>query len=96
MLRQNLLLAAFGAAVLASTAFAQGHKPKCGEETIGSVWMDSDRVLHAMMTACSPDGTAIGDTAVDYKKGDPGYDDLLQKVGGLTPGQSKTIPAKKS
>lgn len=82
--------------VLAMPALAQGHKPKCGEQTIGSVWMDSDQVLHAMMTACSSDGTAIGDTAVNYKKGDAGYDDLLKRVGGLIPGQSKAIPAQKN
>lgn len=72
------------------------HTPKCGEETIGSVWMDNDQTLHAMMTACSSDGTAIGDTAVNYKKGDAGYEDLLKQVGGLTPGQSKVIPIKKN
>ncbi len=34
----------------------------------------------------------VGDSAYYISRGEPGYDEMLERVGGLNPGEEKSIP----
>jgi hypothetical protein len=69
-------------------------KLECDSDYIGTLQMEEDRTVKAFLTACDP-GKAIGHAMMVYRPNDPGYVPILDRVGGLSPGESKPIPAYK-
>jgi hypothetical protein len=57
---------------------------------IGMATMSSDRTIHLHLWGKSEQGAAHG--VFDYKPDDPKYQQILQHLGGITPGQSKPVP----
>ncbi|MBK8090787.1 MAG: hypothetical protein IPK32_01985 [Verrucomicrobiaceae bacterium] len=61
-------------------------------EVIGSASMDADRMITVMLRAEDGHGMA-GDAAFFMNTDHKDYDETIQHVGGLKPGQSKPYPA---
>lgn len=61
-------------------------------KSIGTVTMRHDRSLELMLRAESPDMLVLGDAAIVYSPRSPGYDEVVAHVGGLVPGETKTVP----
>lgn len=59
----------------------------------GEVTMSDDGSIRYIMNAFSESGEAFGTSGI-AKPGDPNYEDLLKRVGGLKPGQTKPLPYK--
>ena len=60
-------------------------------ESIGSAKMKEDGTLVLMLRAEGPGGT-IGDAMIVYKPDDPKYQETLEHIGGLKPGEEKPVP----
>jgi hypothetical protein len=93
-MRRNLhATLAFGLSLLCASC--QTVKPQApmepGRKYIGSVEMTRDGVLHVALRV-EEDGMR-GDSWYDLKRGDPRYDEMIQHVGGLKRGKSKSVPA---
>jgi hypothetical protein len=58
---------------------------------IGMATMSSDRTIHLHLWGKSEQG-AVAEGVFDYKPDDPKYQQILQHLGGITPGQSKPVP----
>lgn len=58
---------------------------------IGSASMDQNRVLILQLRAEGPNGE-LGDAMFTYKPGEPKYQEIIDHVGGLQPGESKPMP----
>ncbi len=56
--------------------------------TIGTAVMAADGTI--TLTLQLPDGTG---SALAYHKGDPNYARMLAHIGGLQPGEHKSVPA---
>ena len=59
--------------------------------SIGSASMDQARTIFLQLRAEGPNGE-VGDAMFTYKPGDPKYQEIIDHVGGLAPGQSKPVP----
>lgn len=59
--------------------------------SIGSASMDQTRMIFLQLRAEGPNGE-VGDAMFTYKPGDPKYQEIIDHVGGLAPGQSKPVP----
>jgi hypothetical protein len=59
--------------------------------SIGSATMDQAGTIFLQLRAEGPNGL-VGDAMFTYKKGDPKYQEIIDHVGGLEPGQSKPVP----
>lgn len=59
-------------------------------EYIGVAYMDKDRALHVVFGG-EKDGEHM-DARMKYEPGAPGYEEMVLRVGGLEPGESKPIP----
>ncbi len=58
---------------------------------IGSASMDKDRTIYLQLRAEGPNGE-LGDAMFTYRPGDPKYQEIIDHVGGLAPGESKPVP----
>lgn len=59
--------------------------------SIGQATMNEDGTIVLQLRAEAGDGT-VGDALVTYAPGDAGYNEVLEHLGGLAPGQSKPVP----
>jgi hypothetical protein len=60
-------------------------------ESIGEATMKADGTLVLQLRAESPGGGA-GDALFEYPPDDPKYQETLEHIGGLKPGESKPVP----
>ena len=60
-------------------------------KSIGEATMEEDGTLVLQLRAESPGGGS-GDALFKYKPTDPKYQKTLDHIGGLEPGQSKSVP----
>ena len=61
--------------------------------TAGEVTMNADGSIKYIFDAVGPSGEALGASGIS-KPSDPNYNQLIHRVGGLIPGQTKAIPYK--
>ena len=61
-------------------------------ESIGTIRMEDDGTLVLDLIAASDDGDTVGHGQLTYAVGAEGYDDVLAHVGGLAPGEEKSVP----
>lgn len=66
-------------------------KKKSKDSSIGMATMESSGDLRLTLRAEDPAGS-VGDASFVYPKGHPKYDEILKHIGGLKPGQSKSVP----
>lgn len=59
----------------------------------GQVHMDADGTIEFVLMARTSAG-GVGRSFGDAKPGDPNYETMLSRVGGLRPGETKMIPEK--
>ncbi len=62
---------------------------KENEPAIGDATMDDDYTIHIRMRRA---GSAHVDGRISYKKGSQYYDQVLEHIGGLKPGEIKLVP----
>lgn len=60
-------------------------------DSIGIATMDDDGVLHLLLRAEDPSG-AVGDAAFEYAPGDEDYQEMINHLGGIQPGEQKLVP----
>jgi hypothetical protein len=60
-------------------------------DSIGMATLQPDGRLELTLRAEGPGGL-VGDARVVYRPGDANYAQVLQHVGGLSPGESKPVP----
>ncbi|MFN0182393.1 MAG: hypothetical protein ACKVQR_01110 [Aquabacterium sp.] len=65
--------------------------PRNDADHIGSASMQPDGTLRMQLRAVADDGT-IGEMLMIVKPGEEGYDGYVQHLGGIQPGQHKSIP----
>lgn len=79
-----------------SSSKANGQTTVTGQNSparsIGIATMNSDGTIILRLRAESPDGT-IGHAHLTLRRSNPRYKHILSRVGGLKPGESKSIPA---
>jgi hypothetical protein len=61
-------------------------------DTIGSATMEPDGTIVQWLRADDENGT-IGHAVIRRSPGEPRYDDLLEHLGGMKPGETKPVPA---
>ncbi|MFD2263242.1 hypothetical protein ACFSM5_10115 [Lacibacterium aquatile] len=76
-------------------ALSAGDARQCDLDYIGTMTMDSDGSIHALLNICDPQAGAVGHRYLSFWKGEADYASLLARVGGMRPGDSKPIPASK-
>jgi hypothetical protein len=91
--RSLLLILALGVAMsilpLAMSSPVEGQSvPRV--QFIGMASMSEDGTVTLRLTMTS-DGMPA-DAIITYKPGEPWYDEVLRHIGGLEPGQIKTVP----
>lgn len=92
-----LLLAASVTAPGCGSKDASGDSAaaKSGEsaeaDSIGSATMKDDGTILLQLRAEGPGGM-LGDALVVYKPDDPKYQEILDHLGGLKPGEEKPVP----
>jgi hypothetical protein len=59
--------------------------------SIGQASMAADRTVVLRLRAESDDG-AVGEALFTYAPADSDYESIIEHVGGLAPGQSKSVP----
>ena len=70
---------------------AAGCVEPTNENSIGSATMEADGTIVLMLRA-EGEGGLIGDAMFSYPPGDPHYQETLDHLCGLEPGQSKPVP----
>ncbi len=60
-------------------------------KSIGSATMKKDGTIVLQLRATGQGGL-VGDALFTYKKGHHRYDKIIERVGGLKPGESKPVP----
>ncbi len=60
-------------------------------ESIGVATIGQNGILRLRLRAESDDGI-IGDALLEYRPDDPQYAAILEHLGGLQPGQEKSVP----
>ena len=58
---------------------------------IGAASMASDGTVYLQLRAEGSNGE-VGDAMFTYKPGEPRYQQIIEHVGGLKPGESKPMP----
>ena len=61
------------------------------QPSIGQATMEDDGTIVLQLRAETGDG-AVGEGLFTYAPGDDEYDEVLEHLGGLKPGQSKPVP----
>lgn len=65
-------------------------EPRCeGVDFIGMAWMADDGKIGIHLRSVI--SGAIVESDLLYKPGDPDYDSIMKHLGGLSPGQSKSV-----
>jgi hypothetical protein len=59
--------------------------------SIGAATMTPDGTITLRLRAAGPGGM-IGEGNLTYRRGSPQYDEVLQHLGGLKPGETKPVP----
>lgn len=72
------------------TACNEEHTMNTKFESIGVAKMSEDGTVSIQLRAESD--TAIGDGLFEYKPDSPGYDEIIEHLGGIEPGQEKPVP----
>jgi hypothetical protein len=60
-------------------------------ENVGSAYMQPDGTLEMSLRTETEDGT-IGEAFLVIPKGDPRYPEMVKHLGGIGPGEGRTIP----
>ena len=60
-------------------------------ENVGSAFMKPDGTLELSLRTETPDGT-IGEALLVVAKDDPRYAGMVKHLGGIRPGEGRTIP----
>lgn len=60
-------------------------------DSIGIATMDDAGTLHLFLRAESPDG-ATGDAMFEFPRGHADYQDMIDHLGGIQPGEQKLVP----
>ncbi|MCW6512197.1 hypothetical protein [Lichenifustis flavocetrariae] len=79
-------------AVLVVAVCAASADARATEASIGTAQMASDGTLTFFLIARDPARGITGHGFFTYKRGDPKYGEMLRHVGGLRPGQTKSVP----
>jgi len=67
------------------------EKPRCESvESIGVATMTADGVITLRIRSLPPGPIAEG--VFSYRPGDPQYDEIKRHLGGVVPGQTKSVP----
>jgi hypothetical protein len=69
---------------------------RADRQVVGIVTMDVDETLMVQMDIRRPGRVGIDHSAFEIKKGDPGYQAMLLRVGGLSPRQQKLLFSEES
>ena len=64
---------------------------KAASDSIGQAHMENDGTIILDIRETSPSGQIV-ERRIAYGRKNPHYDELLQRLGGLTPGQIKPAP----
>ncbi|MFI4988411.1 MAG: hypothetical protein ACHQF3_13315, partial [Alphaproteobacteria bacterium] len=75
-------------ALMAAPAWAAGDVIP---QYIGVAWMLPDGTIVLRLRTLPPG--PIGEGQWEVKPGDPTYDEVLRHIGGLAPGETKSVPA---
>jgi hypothetical protein len=59
--------------------------------SIGVATMTPDGTITLRLRA-EGEGGKIGEGNLTYRRGNPQYDEVLQHIGGLKPGETKSVP----
>ena len=93
MCRRRLVVVFLLAASFATAAIAGDKKdelvPCEAYESIGVAHMDQDGVIVLRIRSLPPGPIAEGEFR--YAPGDPEYDNIKQHLGGIAPGESKSV-----
>jgi hypothetical protein len=60
-------------------------------DSIGVATMADDGTLHLLLRAEDPGG-AVGDATFKYAPGDDHYQEMVDHLGGIRPGEQKPVP----
>jgi len=60
-------------------------------DSIGAATMAPDGTISLQLRAEGKDGT-VGDAVLVYRRDDPMYDEVLRHLGGMKPGEAKSVP----
>jgi hypothetical protein len=85
--------------VIVAAALTLGGLAGCGSDhtvsatpdSIGAATMLADGTIHLMLRAEGPGG-AVGDAMFILRPGMQNYEATILHVGGLSPGESKSVP----
>ena len=77
-------------ASLAALGCASTERDTSEHESIGSARMLADKSVQLRLRA--ERGVAVGDAVFVLVPGDARYTEVLQRIGGLVPGQEKPVP----
>jgi hypothetical protein len=81
------------AAGVAGTTLFRAAPPKDCGTFFGVATMKPDRTISIRFRVPLPDCRGgFGEGIKEYKPGDPYYDEVLQHIGGLQPGETKEVP----
>ncbi len=75
-----------GLLLVRATLMAQAPLPA----SIGVATMTQDGTITLRLRA--EDGGKIGEGNLTYRRGNPQYDEVLQHIGGIKPGETKSVP----
>lgn len=78
------------ALALGLLAGCPGARAQEHQEYIGMATMLPDGTIHMELHLPAPGG-GWSESAVDYRPGDRYYDEVIDHVGGLNPGESKPV-----
>jgi len=67
------------------------HVGSVPESSIGTATMTEDGTIVLDLHSKTPDGT-IAEARITYPKDHKQYAEILKHLGGLTPGQTKSVP----
>lgn len=91
--RAGALLALALLAPLSGLAVAAGaaDKVRCKSvESIGVAWMMQDGAVTLRLHTLAPG--PVGESPLRYRPGDPHYDEIKHHLGGIAPGEIKSVP----
>lgn len=88
-----LVLGLSGLALVAPAGASEVRQ--CQFESIGTMTMDSEGAIHALLDICDAQAVPQGHKYLSYWKGEAEYAAMLTLVGGMRPGETKPIPQPK-
>lgn len=73
--------------------FSRWLSPKSSvdQSSVGEATMKSDGTI--VLTLRAQSGETVGDSQVFYSKDHPQYQEIMSRLGGLQPGQVKSVPS---